>query len=46
MSNRKQPFGYKIEFGEIVIHQREAEVVKEIFQQYMTGTTYQDWSQN
>lgn len=39
-SNRKLPFGYKMEFGEIVIHPVEAVVVQKIFQQYISGESY------
>ncbi|MBM6682184.1 recombinase family protein [Pseudoflavonifractor capillosus] len=41
-SNRKQPFGYKMEWGEIVIQEREASVVRWIFQSYLTGASYHD----
>ena len=41
-SNRKQPFGYKIEWGEIVIQEQEASVVRWIFQTYLTGASYND----
>ena len=41
-SNRKQPFGYKMEWGEIVIQEREASVVRWIFQSYLTGASYND----
>ena len=27
-SNRKRPFGYRMEFGEIVLHPTEAETVR------------------
>lgn len=37
MGNRKQPFGYRMENGEIVIHPREADMVKNIFRKYLTG---------
>ena len=33
MGNRKQPFGYKITMGEVVIHKEEANVVQQIFKQ-------------
>ena len=33
-SNRKLPFGYRMEFGEIVIHPLEAITVQKIFRQY------------
>jgi C4-type Zn-finger protein len=41
MGNRKQPFGYKMELGEIVIQPQEANVVRHIFQQYIRGISYQ-----
>lgn len=31
MGNRKQPFGYRVVMGEIVIHPQEAELVEYIF---------------
>ena len=31
MGNRKQPFGYKMEFGEIVPQPQEAETVRSIY---------------
>ena len=37
MGNRKQPFGYRMEFGDIVIDPKESEVVRYIFQQYLIG---------
>lgn len=37
---RKQPFGYRIEHGEIVLHEREAETVRWIFETYLAGATY------
>lgn len=40
MGNRKQPFGYRMEMGEIVIHPQEANLVEHIFQQYISGATY------
>ena len=40
MGNRKQPFGYRMEMGEIVLHSQEAEVVEYIFLQYIAGATY------
>lgn len=39
-SNRKLPFGYRMEFGEIVIHPLEAVTVQKIFQQYIFGESY------
>ena len=37
MGNRKQPFGYKITLGEVVIQAEEASVVQQIFKQYLMG---------
>ena len=39
-SIRKQPFGYRIEHGEIVLHESEAETVRWIFETYLAGATY------
>lgn len=41
MGNRKQPFGYKITLGEVVIHAEEAKVVQQIFKQYLMGESLQ-----
>lgn len=41
MGNRKQPFGYKITLGEVVIHTEEARVVQQIFKQYLMGESLQ-----
>ncbi len=40
MGNRKQPFGYKIEFGEIVPQPQEAETVRSIYLQYLAGVSF------
>lgn len=40
MGNRKQPFGYRMEFGVIVHHPLEAPLVEKIFRQYVSGATY------
>ena len=37
MGNRKQPFGYKMSLGEIVIQKSEAKLVQEIFHRYIAG---------
>ena len=37
MGNRKQPFGYKMALGEIVIQEAEAKLVQEIFHRYIAG---------
>ena len=39
-SNRKRPFGYRMEFGEIVLHPAEAETVRWIYDSYLTGASY------
>ena len=39
-SNRKRPFGYKMEFGEVVLHPAEAETVCWIYDSYLTGASY------
>ena len=40
MGNRKQPFGYKMEFGEIVPQPQEAETVRSIYRQYLAGASF------
>ena len=40
MGYRKQPFGYRMESGKIVIHPQEAASVKMIFDAYLDGATY------
>jgi hypothetical protein len=37
MGNRKQPFGFKMSLGEIVIQESEAKLVQEIFRRYIEG---------
>ena len=37
MGNRKQPFGYKMALGEIVIQESEAKLVQGIFRRYIAG---------
>lgn len=39
-SNRKRPFGYKMEFGEIVLHPAEAETVRWVYDSYLAGASY------
>lgn len=41
-SNRKQPFGYTMEFGHIVIHQEEAKWVMKIFLKYNQGASFKE----
>ncbi len=36
-SNRKLPFGYRMEQGEIKEHPVEAEAVRDIFRRYLAG---------
>ena len=40
MGNRKQPFGYRVEMGEVVLHAQEAKLVEYIFQQYLSGASF------
>ena len=40
MGNRKLPFGYRMENGEIVIDRREADMVQSIFHAYISGTGF------
>lgn len=40
MGNRKQPFGYRVVMGEIVLHPQEAKLVEYIFRQYLSGATF------
>lgn len=42
MTNRKLPFGYRMERGQTVIHPQEAEVVTAIFRRYIAGASYLD----
>lgn len=42
MSNRKQPFGYKIEHGQITIHPQEATVVQKVFENFRAGASFQE----
>lgn len=39
-SNRKRPFGYRMELGEIVLHPAEAETVRWIYDCYLAGASY------
>ena len=39
-SNRKRPFGYRMEFGEVVLHPAEAETVRWIYDHYLAGDSY------
>ena len=39
-SNRKRPFGYWMELGEVVFHPAEAETVRWIYDSYLAGASY------
>ena len=39
-NNRKLPFGYLMELGEVTIHEEEAECVRWIFQVYLEGVSF------
>lgn len=41
-SNRKQPFGYRMELGQIVIHPEEAAAVRYLFREYNQGKSFRD----
>ena len=41
-SNRKQPFGYKMQWGKIVLQEQEASVVRWIYQTYLSGASYNE----
>ena len=38
--NRKRPFGYRMEFGEVVLYPAEAETVRWIYDSYLAGASY------
>lgn len=40
MGKRKQPFGYCMDAGHIVIHPQEAETVQYVFRQYISGVSF------
>lgn len=42
MTNRKQPFGYKIVNGEVAIHQQEESILQEIFKRYNSGESLKE----
>lgn len=46
MGNRKQPFGYRMEFGDVVVDPKESEVVRYIFQQYLIGHSFKVLANN
>ena len=39
-SNRKRPFGYRMELGKVVLHPAEAETVRWIYDSYLAGASY------
>ena len=41
MAYRKLPFGYKMRLGSIEINEGEAALVREIFERYIAGASYQ-----
>ncbi len=40
MGKRKLPFGYQLKQGEVTVHEAEAAVVHELFEQYVSGASY------
>ncbi len=40
MGKRKLPFGYQLKQGEVTVHEAEAALVHEIFEQYVSGASY------
>jgi len=40
--NRKLPFGYRMEAGQVVVHPEEASMVQYIFRQYTLGASYKE----
>ena len=45
MANRKQPFGYKMEQGRVVVKPPEAEIVQMLFTQYNNGASLKEIAQ-
>lgn len=41
-TNRKLPFGYKMDFGRIAIYPEEAKWVRYIFRQYIQGASFKE----
>lgn len=41
MANRKLPFGYRMENGQVCVEEAEAEIVRMIFSRYGEGTSYE-----
>ena len=46
MGNRKQPFGYKMALGKIVIQESEAKLVQEIFLRYIAGESLNELTES
>ena len=46
MGNRKQPFGYQMALGEIVIQESEAKLVQEIFLRYIAGESLNELTES
>lgn len=42
MGNRKLPFGYKMQLGEIVLHPEESACVRQIFDRYQHGASFHE----
>lgn len=42
MSNRKQPFGYRMSNGEIIVDVCEAEIIKEVYCRYVSGSSFKE----
>lgn len=42
MSNRKQPFGYRMSNGEIIVDACEAEIIKEVYCRYVSGSSFKE----
>lgn len=40
MGNRKQPFGYRLEWGSIIPHPQEAETVRLVYRHYLAGASF------
>lgn len=40
MGNRKQPFGYQMQFGTVAVRPQEAELVQYIFQPVHSGSIF------
>jgi hypothetical protein len=42
MGNRKLPFGYRMELGQMVLHPEESPLVRQIFENYAAGASYKE----